>query len=138
MVESRQEGPLLEARGLMKEYMRDGTPVRVVDGVSLSIRRGEVLGLVGESGCGKSTVARMLLRLIEPTQGEVLFDGRPMPQGHSRSMQALRRRMQVVFQDPYAALNPRMCVRDILAEPFAIHGMVPDIGLEARLGELLA
>ena len=132
-----QRAPLLEARGLVKEYVRDGRPVRVVDGVSLRIDRGEVLGLVGESGCGKSTVARMVLRLIEPTAGEVLFDGEPMPAAHSRQMRALRRRMQVVFQDPYAALNPRMRVREILAEPFAIHAEAPRGGLEARLAELL-
>lgn len=130
--------PLLEARGLVKEYARDGKPVRVVDDVSLSIAPGEVLGLVGESGCGKSTVARMLLRLIEPTAGEIFFAGEPMPAAHSRAMRGLRRRMQVVFQDPYAALNPRMCVRDILAEPFAIHGEGPPQGLEARLAELVA
>jgi ABC-type glutathione transport system ATPase component len=130
--------PLLEARGLVKEYSGDGKAVRVVDDVSLSVYPGEVLGLVGESGCGKSTVARMLLRLIEPTGGEIWFAGEPMPSGQSRAMRTLRRRMQVVFQDPYAALNPRMCVRDILAEPFAIHHETPAVGLQARLAELLA
>ena len=100
--------PLVEARGLTKEYPRDGGVTRVVDDVSFVILPGETLGLVGESGSGKSTVARMLLRLIEPTAGEVLFDGQPLPPPPPPQMRALRRRMQIVFQDPYAALNPRM------------------------------
>src|SRR5579864_2100828 len=99
---------LVEARGLVKEY---GAGVRVVDDVSFDIARGETLGLVGESGSGKSTVARMLLRLIEPTAGRVLYGGRDLPAMRSGEMRGLRRRMQIVFQDPYAALNPRMRVR---------------------------
>ncbi|MEZ2347116.1 ATP-binding cassette domain-containing protein [Terriglobus sp. RCC_193] len=110
--------PLLVAEGLTKEYGNS----RVVSGVSLSIARGEILGLVGESGSGKSTVARMVLRLIEPTQGAVRFDGVDVLKAGRGEIKALRRRMGVVFQDPFAALDPRMCVRDILAEPFAIHG----------------
>jgi peptide/nickel transport system ATP-binding protein len=110
---------------------------RAVDSVSLSLDPGEALGLVGESGSGKSTVARMLLRLIEPTSGEVYFDGDPLPPASSSPMRALRRRMQIVFQDPYAALNPRMNVRQILAEPFAIHREPPPEGMPARLRELL-
>jgi len=109
---------LIEARGLMKEY---GTGRRVVDGVSFVIKRGETLGLVGESGSGKSTVARMLLRLVAPTSGEVQYAGQDLLAMGPRKMRAMRRRMQIVFQDPYAALNPRMRVREILAEPFAIH-----------------
>src|SRR5258708_6544479 len=92
---------IIEARGLTKEYPRDGGTTRVVDEVSFAIQPGETLGLVGESGSGKSTVARMLLRLIEPTAGEVLFEGEPLPQASSVRMRALRRRMQIVFQDPY-------------------------------------
>src|SRR5215469_6735863 len=110
---------LVEARGLVKEY---GAGVRVVDDVSFAIGRGETLGLVGESGSGKSTVARMLLRLVEPTAGEVRYDGRDLLTANASELRALRRRMQIVFQDPFAALNPRMCVKEILAEPFAIHG----------------
>jgi ABC-type microcin C transport system duplicated ATPase subunit YejF len=110
---------LVEARGLSKEY---GPGARVVYDVSFTIARGETLGLVGESGSGKSTVARMLLRLTEPTRGEVRYDGRDLLAASSSELRALRRRMQIVFQDPYAALNPRMCVREILAEPFAIYG----------------
>src|SRR6201989_2057139 len=110
---------LVEAHGLVKEY---GAEHRVVDDVSFAIRRGETLGLVGESGSGKSTVARMLLRLVEPTAGEVKYEGRNLLAASSQEMRAMRRRMQIVFQDPYAALNPRMRVREILAEPLAIHG----------------
>src|SRR5437879_2604669 len=129
---------VVEARGLVKEY---GAGHRVVDDVSFAIRRGETLGLVGESGSGKSTVARMLLRLVEPTSGAVIYDGRDVLAASAGELRAMRRRMQIVFQDPYAALNPRMCVREILAEPFAIHGekcprerlaeMLGEVGLEA-------
>ena len=125
---------LVEAHKLAKEY---GAGHRVVDDVSFAIRRGETLGLVGESGSGKSTVARMLLRLVEPTAGEVKYEGRNLLAASSQELRTLRRRMQVVFQDPYAALNPRMRVREILAEPFAIHNERPVEGLAARLAEML-
>src|SRR5271155_5546194 len=125
---------LVEARGLVKEY---GAGARVVDNVSFAIRRGETLGLVGESGSGKSTVARMLLRLVEPTAGEVRYDGKDLLAAGAGEMRVLRKRMQIVFQDPYAALNPRMRVREILAEPFAIHKERPEEGLTARLAEML-
>lgn len=125
---------LVDARGLVKEY---GAGRRVVDDVSFSIRRGETLGLVGESGSGKSTVARMLLRLVEPTAGEISYEGRNLLIASPQEMRALRRRMQVVFQDPYAALNPRMRVREILAEPFAIHNEKPVESLAAKLAEML-
>lgn len=126
--------PLVEARGLGKEY---GAGHRVVDDVSFAIRRGETLALVGESGSGKSTVARMLLRLVEPTLGRVRYDGFDLLSANPRQMRALRRHMQIVFQDPYAALNPRMRVREILAEPFAIHREIPKEGLTTRLAEML-
>jgi peptide/nickel transport system ATP-binding protein len=109
---------LVEARGLIKEY---GAGTRVVDDVSFQIRRGETMGLVGESGSGKSTVARMLLRLVEPTAGTVQYEGVDLLSASSSEMRAMRRRIQIVFQDPFAALNPRMRVREILAEPFRIH-----------------
>lgn len=125
---------LIEARGLVKQY---GTGRRVVDDVSFAIRRGETLGLVGESGSGKSTVARMLLRLTEPTVGEVQYKGRDLLATGPREMRAIRRCMQIVFQDPYAALNPRMRVREILAEPFAIHRERPKEGMMVRLAEML-
>jgi ABC-type glutathione transport system ATPase component len=125
---------LVEARGLVKEYSAGR---RVVDDVSFAIRRGETLGLVGESGSGKSTVARMLLRLVEPTAGEVRYAGLDLLAAGSSEMREMRRRMQIIFQDPYAALNPRMRVREILAEPFAIHGERPVGGLAVKLAEML-
>jgi ABC-type glutathione transport system ATPase component len=125
---------LVEARGLVKEY---GAGQRVVDDVSFAIRRGETLGLVGESGSGKSTVARMLLRLVEPTAGEVRYAGEDLLAMSGKEMRGVRRLMQIVFQDPYAALNPKMKVREILAEPFAIHRETPDEGMAARLAEML-
>jgi peptide/nickel transport system ATP-binding protein len=129
--------PLLEARNLVKEY----GSARVVDDVSITLERGETLGLVGESGSGKSTVARMMLRLIEPTSGSLRFhaeDGAvDMLALPPRAMRKLRRRIAVVFQDPYAALNPRMRVEQILSEPFAIHGEKPAEGLSLRLNAML-
>lgn len=130
---------LVEARGLVKEY---GAGARVVSDVSFTIGREETLGLVGESGSGKSTVARMLLRLIEPTAGEVSYDGRDLLAMNASELRLMRRRMQIVFQDPYAALNPRMRVREILAEPFAIHkergAELQGKDLGGRLSEMLA
>jgi len=128
---------VIQLRSLVKEYIGDGRVTRVVDGVSFEIRPGEALGLVGESGSGKSTIARMVLGLLEPTSGDVLFRGEPLPPLSSTRMRDLRRHMQIVFQDPYAALNPRMTVRRILEEPFAIHGHKPAEGLTMRLRELL-
>jgi len=124
---------LVEARGLVKEY----AGVRVVDDVSFEIRHGETLGLVGESGSGKSTVARMLLRLVEPTVGAVRYGGVDLLKAGSGEMRGMRRRMQIVFQDPYAALNPRMRVGEILAEPFAIHGEKVAEGMGIRLAGML-
>jgi ABC-type microcin C transport system duplicated ATPase subunit YejF len=108
---------LLEAIGLTKAY----GSARVVDNVSFAIARGETLGLVGESGSGKSTIARMVLGLIEPTAGSVIFDGQPVTDVAQSQLRAVRRRMQPVFQDPYAALNPRMRVEAIVTEPLVIH-----------------
>jgi ABC-type glutathione transport system ATPase component len=117
--------PLVEIRGLSKSYpRRTGWRQQehlVVDNVSFSIARGETLGLVGESGSGKSTVARMILGLIPPTSGTVDFDGQRITSATPSEMRELRRRMQPVFQDPFAALNPRMRVRDIVTEPLIIH-----------------
>ena len=135
--------PLLEARDLVKSY----GATRVVDGVSLALHRGETLGLVGESGSGKSTIARMMLRLVEPTEGHIIYrphgeDGKvqtlDLLRLKPRAMRRLRRKLAFVFQDPYAALDPRMTVRQSLAEPFRIHGERPPEGLETRLKQLLA
>jgi oligopeptide transport system ATP-binding protein len=119
--QNREE--LVRVRGLVKHFPVENSDdvVRAVDGVSFEIFRGETLGLVGESGCGKSTVGRCLLRLIEPTAGEITFDGRDVIGLGKNELRELRREMQIVFQDPYASLNPRMRVGDIIAEPLAIH-----------------
>ena len=119
--------PLLEVRDLVKYYRSEGlfaartAPVRAVDGVSFSVARGETLALVGESGCGKSSVGRTVLRLQEPTSGNVSFDGTDVFALPREPLRALRRRMQIVFQDPYSSLNPRMTVGDAVAEGIEIH-----------------
>jgi peptide/nickel transport system ATP-binding protein/oligopeptide transport system ATP-binding protein len=108
--------------------------VKAVDGISFSVDRGETLALVGESGCGKSTTARAVLRLVEPTAGSVRFDGEELTEASTERLRQLRREMQIVFQDPYASLNPRMPVRTILTEPYKIHGIDPG----DRVAELLS
>ena len=137
----RSDDPLLEVDGLVKHFpITSGLvirhrvgEVRAVDGVSFSVARGQTLALVGESGCGKSTTARSVLRLLEPTAGAVRFDGEDITRATPRRLRALRREMQIVFQDPYASLNPRMTVRTILSEPFKIHG----IEVDGKVDELL-
>jgi peptide/nickel transport system ATP-binding protein len=137
--------PLLQVRNLKTHFpVRSGAlgrvtgAVRAVDGVSFEVARGETLGLVGESGCGKSTLGRSLLRLIEPTSGSVRFDGQELVGLPKGELRALRRRMQLVFQDPYASLNPRLTVRELIGEPFAIHGLARGAERERRVLELLA
>jgi ABC-type glutathione transport system ATPase component len=125
---------LVDAQHLFKRYGAS----TVVNDVSLTIRRGETLGLVGESGSGKSTVARMLLRLVEPTSGSVHFDGVDVLAASKQDLRRMRRRMQMVFQDPFAALNPRMRIAEIVGEPFAIQGGFSRQHVAARIAELLA
>ena len=112
-------------------------PVKAVDDVSLEIHRGEVLGLVGESGSGKSTLGRSILRLVPLTGGQISFDGIELSALEGRSLKQFRHRMQMIFQDPYASLNPRMTVYDTLAEPLLLHGLVNKAGLEQAIRELM-
>ena len=135
--------PILEVRDLVKHFpIRSGLlrrqvgVVHAVSGVSFDVHRGETLGLVGESGCGKSTVARVVLRLLPATSGSVRFHGQDILALPKRELQALRRRMQIVFQDPYASLNPRMSVREIVGEPLLVHGYEPS-DRTRRIRELL-
>jgi oligopeptide/dipeptide ABC transporter ATP-binding protein len=143
-VQPASESALLQVRDLTKHFpVRGGLFsrvtgwVRAVDGVSFDIRRGETLGLVGESGCGKTTVGRALLRLIEPTSGAVRFDGQDLlalPRGRLR---ALRRRMQLIFQDPYASLNPKLNVGEAIGEALKVHGLARGSEVDRRVTELL-
>ncbi len=130
---------LVNVRQLVKHFPVEGSDdvVRAVDDVSFEILRGETLGLVGESGCGKSTVGRCLLRLIEPTTGQIDFDGRNVLSLNRNDLRELRREMQIVFQDPYASLNPRMRVGDIVGEPLVIHKIGTKNEQGERVGELL-
>jgi oligopeptide transport system ATP-binding protein len=118
-------------------FARGHGRVHAVEDVSLSVRRGETLGIVGESGCGKSTTARLMLRLIDPTDGTIRFDGRDITHTSHRGLRPLRREMQMIFQDPYASLNPRKTVEQIVLQPFAIHGGVRRREAKLRVRELL-
>ncbi|MBR0679147.1 dipeptide ABC transporter ATP-binding protein [Roseomonas eburnea] len=138
--------PLLEVNGLAKHYpVRKGLilakqvgTVRAVDGVSFTLNRGETLALVGESGCGKSTTARLVLRLIEPSAGTLRFGGDDITGIGGSALRAMRRRMQIVFQDPYASLNPRLTVADTIAEPMQVHGIGDAVSRRTRVEELLS
>jgi oligopeptide transport system ATP-binding protein len=111
--------------------------VKAVDGVTLSLGRGEILGLVGESGCGKSTLARTIMQLVPTTGGSVILEGKNLTQGDAREITAVRRDLQMVFQDPYASLNPRMTVFDTLAEPLRVHRVCPAREVVARVSKLM-
>ncbi len=129
---------LVQIENLKKHFpAAGGQSVRAVDGVSFNIERGETLGLVGESGCGKTTVGRCLLRLIEPTSGDIKFDGQDLLSLGKSEIRALRRRMQIVFQDPYSSLNPRMKVGDIIGEPLIVHSIGNKQERKDRIAELL-
>jgi len=138
--------PILRVEGLVKHFpvssgvvmqKRIGA-VKAVDDISFSISPGETVALVGESGCGKSTTGRLVLRLLEPTAGTVEVDGEDIFKLDKAALRAMRRRMQIIFQDPYASLNPRMAVGDILAEPLKVHGVASGRALADRVGALLA
>jgi oligopeptide transport system ATP-binding protein len=145
MTAARRDGPLLEVTDLVKHFPLGGGSllgrqtgaVRAVDDVSLTVAEGETLGLVGESGCGKSTLARTILQLIRPTSGSVRFGGQELTQLGRRELRALRRDMQIIFQDPHASLNPRKRVGQIVGSPLKLHGIASGAELDRRVGELL-
>jgi oligopeptide/dipeptide ABC transporter ATP-binding protein len=135
---------LLVVRNLVKHFpvqggllRRDVGAVHAVDDVNFTLDAGETLALVGESGCGKSTTGRLILRLIEPTSGTVQFDGEEIFKLSAEQLRQRRRHMQIIFQDPYASLNPRMTVRDIIAEPLTLHGLASGKALDERVNELM-
>jgi oligopeptide/dipeptide ABC transporter ATP-binding protein len=138
-------GPLVQVRDLRVHYPLRGGPfrrqigtVRAVDGITFDIHEGETLGLAGESGCGKSTTGRALLRLLEPTAGEVLFEGVDLSRLAPRDLRRARRRMQMIFQDPHASLDPRMSVETLVGEPLAVHRVGRRAERRERVRELLA
>ncbi|MGB7587102.1 MAG: dipeptide ABC transporter ATP-binding protein [Solirubrobacterales bacterium] len=142
---SSNGGPLLEVSELVKHFPiksgvlidREVARVRAVDGVSFSVNEGETLGLVGESGCGKSTLCRTVLQLLEPTSGSVRFDGREIAGASRREMRPLRREMQMIFQDPYASLNPRKRVGQIIGDPMRFNDIVSGDGVRREVQELM-
>ncbi len=144
-VSSNGQQPLLDVRNLVMHFpltqgiifQKKVGAVQAVDGVSLSVNKGETLGLVGESGCGKSTTGRAILQLYKPTAGEVIFNGQDLTKLNGGDMRKMRRHLQMIFQDPYASLNPRMTVGSIVSEPMQIHNLVPKNQRNQRVQELL-
>lgn len=135
---------LVDVRNLTKVFRsgesifgKSSVEIRAVDDVSLTIERGETLGLVGESGSGKSTLGRLVLRLIEPTSGEISIEGKNILRANSGEMRRLRRDMQIIFQDPFGSLDPRMRVQDVLAEPFQVHEKFSPEEIRAKTADLL-
>jgi oligopeptide transport system ATP-binding protein len=141
MAASRSDEPILEVRGLVKHFpltrgilfKKQVGAVRAVDGIDIKLYKGETLGLVGESGCGKSTTARLLMRLDEPTEGQIFFHGEDIAKLSGKAFKAVRRNIQIVLQDPYSSLNPRMTVGDIVGEPFQIHKDVAPKGSRRKM-----
>jgi oligopeptide/dipeptide ABC transporter ATP-binding protein len=135
-----EKAKLVEVHNLVKHFPIENSDdvVKAVDGISFNIFSGETLGLVGESGCGKSTVGKCLLRLYEPSSGEVLFEGQNLVGLPNKQMQSLRREMQIIFQDPYASLNPRLSILSTVSEPLKIHGIGSKTEQRERIGELLS
>ena len=144
-VTSDGQQPLLDVRNLVMHFpltqgiifQKKVGAVQAVDGVSLAVNKGETLGLVGESGCGKSTTGRAILQLYKPTAGEVIFNGQDLTKLNGGDMRKMRRHLQMIFQDPYASLNPRMTVGSIVSEPMQIHNLVPKNERNQRVQELL-
>lgn len=138
------EAPLLRVHDLVKHFPITSGPLRkhtgavhAVDGVSLELRAGETLGVVGESGCGKTTLGRTVIRLLDPTSGRIELKGRDITNLGRQELRAMRRDVQIVFQDPYASLDPRMTVRELIAEPLRVHGLLRESGGRKRIGELM-
>ena len=144
MLDVNKSKPLVRVENLVKYYpirggilMKEVAAVKAVDNVSLSIQQGETLGLVGESGCGKSTLGRAILRLEEPTSGHVFFQDQAIQKLEPEAMRRLRKKMQIIFQDPFSSLNPRKSISQIIGEPLLVHGMRSRIQRDRQVVEIL-
>lgn len=134
----QRRDPLIEVKNLKKFFTIGENTLKAVNDISFEIKRGETLGVVGESGCGKSTAGRTMLRLYEPTEGDILFEGKSITKLNPQEMKAMRRNIQMIFQDPYASLNPRMTVGDSIGEALDIHGLATGEKRKQRIQELLS